>query len=358
MAKSLSGLQRFLEIPIELYTAQASAATSPAEARALRTVASAMTSGILVGYSNVRFGEFVGSQVLPRYPRSWAHYVAFLDGDSLRAVTEALEAGEFSAGISANVQPFVDALDALCEGATDYVPLPILGQLVWPNRRFEVSLKPPPKSQSGRPIEVHAYLDAGFVTGGAIAEAVSRDVCLVVAQVRPDLLRMVQATDRAADILVSPGDDAAATARRVLEVIQWAIYRRRSVLAGTVPLSYNFAREFPLQNPNLARYFHVYRSSVRELLRTFERRNGVRLWCSVRRSGKTTACFDLGATTGGSTVVSQTCGTARLPDASEFYEHVVEALVSSAQIDKAFLQRVVTDLAGKDPSGVGAPLGK
>lgn len=351
LIKSLSGLQRFLELPIEAYTAEHSATAASDRARAIRVVASAMASGILSGYSKVSFGGSTGSQVLPRFPRSWAHYLAFLDGESLGLVCSELEEGAFLAGLANGVQPLVGALDELCRTATDYVPLPILGQLVWPYRRLEASLRPPPRSQSGRPIDVHVYLDSGFVTAGAITEGLSRDVSLILAPVRPDLVGVIQAKDGAADAVVAVGDNHQQVTRRALEVLQLAIYKRRSVLARNVPLAYNFAREFPLQNPNLARYFHVYRSSVRALLTTFEKRNGVRLWCSVRRSGKTTACFDLGATTGGSTVISQTSGTARLPDATVFYDQVVELLEASRQLPKNFLQQVLSDLAGKDLSG-------
>jgi hypothetical protein len=36
---------------------------------------------------------------------------------------------------------------------------------------------------------------------------------------------------------------------------------------GLPPLQYNFAQQFPLHNRFLTRYVHVYRSSVRDLLR-------------------------------------------------------------------------------------------
>jgi hypothetical protein len=102
----------------------------------------------------------------------------------------------------------------------------------------------------------------------------------------------------------------------------------------------------------LTRYFHVYRASVRELLRTFERRNGVRLWCSVRRSGKTTACVDLGSTTEGTVVVSQTCETTgQIPEGSVFYDSVCEALSKGRQLEPSYLTEIVARLSPTDSDG-------
>ena len=113
-------------------------------------------------------------------------------------------------------------------------------------------------------------------------------------------------------------------------------------------ITYNFAREFPLQSPGRAKFFHVDRTSVRDLLRTFERRNGVRLWCSVRRSGKTTACFDLESTTGDSVVIGQTCGVTQSEEATRFYDRVEEAVDSGGTIPKTFISEVIAECAPID----------
>jgi hypothetical protein len=120
------------------------------------------------------------------------------------------------------------------------------------------------------------------------------------------------------------------------------IAERRQLRLGNTTLQQNFARDFPLQNPALTRFFYVYRSSVRDLLRTFERGSGVRLWCSVRRSGKTTACADLGSTTGQAIVVSQTCdSTGHIPDGDVFYKAVCAALARGDQLADDFFVELV-----------------
>ena len=117
----------------------------------------------------------------------------------------------------------------------------------------------------------------------------------------------------------------------------------RSRLAQATP--YNIAREFPLREPAKAKFYHVQRTSVRGLLRTFDRQNGVRLWCSVRRSGKTTACFDLDFTAGDSAIVPQTCGTDPTPHGRLFYDKVCEAMASKTPITNDFVVKIVQECA-------------
>ena len=117
------------------------------------------------------------------------------------------------------------------------------------------------------------------------------------------------------------------------------------------PITYNFAREFPLHHQDRISFFHVARTSVRDLLRTFERRNGVRLWCSIRRSGKTTACFDMETTTGDSIIVGQTCGASPSANAAVFYDRVRNAVGSGRMVTNTFVNDIITESAPVDIDG-------
>jgi hypothetical protein len=127
--------------------------------------------------------------------------------------------------------------------------------------------------------------------------------------------------------------------------------RLQSKRESGAPLIYNVAADFPLKNPFREKYYHVTRSSVRDLLRTFERSNGVRLWCSVRRSGKTTACFDLGDTSGHSIVVPQTCDSTD-PDSEKhiFYDSILKGLNEGKQLSNDYFASLVVQCA---PSRIG-----
>lgn len=351
LAKSLSGLQRFLDLPIEFYSSALHNRHDPQFAKAVRLVASSMLLGIVEGYAAVSFATEPGSEVLARNARAWAHVLPFLIGQHLRDAAVALAPGALRDGVESSLQPLVEAIDAVCDKSDDYAPVPVLSQALADGFRLDVALDPPPHTSRPEPLEVQCYLDAGLVQQYALEEAVRRDIALVVADLRPDLASHVQSREqlRQRVVNVKPGDsNTEASLRRVVDALEFTIYVRRSARLGNQPLRYNFARSFPLQNPFLTRYFHVYRSSVRELLRAFERRNGVRLWCSVRRSGKTTACLDLGTTTGDSAVVVQTCAaTGQLPGATTFYDAVVDALAVGRQVPRDFFASLVETSAAE-----------
>lgn len=344
VTKSVNGLQRFLDLPIEFFSAK-DMRVATSEARLLRAVSSAMLSAILRGYAQSGHGPLAGRKILAEQPRAWAHSLAFMSDNDLRPVLAAVEPGDFADGVNLTIRPLVQAFDELSTTVGDYVPLTALAQFNADTRRLTASIQPPPHAAEPQLIEVQCYLDSAYVSRTDLYEAANRNVGVVVARLRPDLRTLVEGSDRLKDLVIAAPDDElrlSAAKQRVRSRLEFSIYSRRSPRLGAQPLQYNFAREFPLQNPFLTRYFHVYRSSVRELLRTFERRNGVRLWCSVRRSGKTTACLDLGTTTGSSIIVPQTCETTgQLPGGSLFYDAVCDALAKGDQLRPTFFSDTV-----------------
>jgi hypothetical protein len=164
----------------------------------------------------------------------------------------------------------------------------------------------------------------------------------VVAPLRSDLRGLVATVDRLSGIVVPTTGHGAAPHTRLLAMLE-ELDEDKSVSPNR-PVTYNFAAAFPLEDPELIKYRHVYRLSVRRLMQSRESRNGARLWCSVRRSGKTTACSsDLGSTTGQSAIIAQTCeSTGQIPDGGIFYKNVQHALESGARLDDDFVTRTVT----------------
>jgi hypothetical protein len=345
LAKTVSGLQRFLDLPLEFYSARLSTELRKSDALALRYLTSGMLCGIIAGYSELKFPNVTGHELLAEYRNLWVHTVTFMTADHAEAALSVVNDDGFTRSAAAAIMPLVRTLDYLAQNATDqdYIPLPALSQFISPRRRLDISLRPPPYSP--RPIEIQCYLDPAVVFEDSLSEASTRNLGALVAPLRPSL-RTFLAKHEEINRIVAPilDDDAKedSTSTRLRDILESAIYRPRGPHLGTGVLEYNFAKEFPLQNPFLTRYYHVYRTSVRDLLRTFERRNGVRLWCSVRRSGKTTAGIDLGTTTGESNVISQTCdSTGQLADGSIIYDTVCEALASSSQLPNDFFQQTV-----------------
>ena len=92
ITKSLTGLQMFLDLPLEFYSARLADAQHSGTGLQVRRLASAMVSGILVGYAQTQF-DFPGSKVPPRFPGSWVHVLPFLTADDIREVTSEKRAG-------------------------------------------------------------------------------------------------------------------------------------------------------------------------------------------------------------------------------------------------------------------------
>lgn len=341
ITKSLTGLQRFLDLPLEFYSARLAEAQNTAGSRNLRQLCSAMTIGILIGYANTRFDE-EGSRVLPKFSGSWAHVLPFLSADNIRELMDSLQPGPLVDGIYDSVLPFARALDQLLVHDSLTAPLPALSQYSDKTRRLEMSLQVSPMLTAARRIEVLCYLEERHVDRHLIEEAAGRAVGLVIAPLRADL-RIESLATRLRDIVVPTGMVGEEAQARKLVAHLNDLLHKTTATSGNRPIDFNWAGEFPLEAPVLGRYSHVYRTSVRGLLQSFERRNGIRLWCSVRRSGKTTACAsDLGST-GQSTVVTQTCDqTGQIPDGDIFYGKVKEALDSGLRLPDDFVSRAVS----------------
>lgn len=345
MQKSASGLQSFLDLPIEFCTTRGRVHSR--RTLALRQACSSMVLGILSGYAEARFGEQSGGDALPRVPRSWAHTLPFLTAPDLARVVERLASGSIRDGIADAVSPLVAAIDDLSAPSHGYAPLPALAQFLWNDRRLDVALYPPPYSADPRNLEVQCFLDSTRIHQSHLREALHRNVSALVAPLKSDLQQHVAEDAQLRQIVALSGPDSGDRVRDdVISALEVAIYHQSSPRLASEPLRFNFARQFPLHNPHLTRYFHVYRASVRDLMKAFEARNGVRLWCSIRRSGKTTACLDLGETAGRSAVLIQTCAaTDQIPDGTCLYDAVSAALGSGAQLGKSFFADAVKSCA-------------
>ena len=344
--KSINGLTRFLALPLDYYSARWSSTSDYSSTVALRLLISAAVSGILEGYSTVSFGRKMGKAVLPRFQRSWLHYMAFLTPQDAERVVKYIDAGPLADGLNNSVLPLLDALQRFFEQPDDDSPIPVTGQYAWDQRRLDITVRPPRSAASQRFMEVRAFLEEGFVSLEALEDAVRREVSLVIAPLKPDLRNVINRRLELSAMVVSAEETRPSVANKAYDTWVAAVPAAQSHSERSFAITHNFARDFPLREPNRAKFFHVPRTSVRDLLRTFERRNGVRLWCSVRRSGKTTACFDLESTTGDSMIVSQTCGAEMSSeDETKFHDRVKEAVMSDGMVPRTFIREVISECA-------------
>ena len=363
ITKSLNGLSQFLAVPLDYYSARASSVSGYRSTVALRLLFSATLSGILEGYSRVSFDHSKGSSLLARFQRQWVHYAAYLTPRHAERVIASIEPSSLTNGLTLSALPLLDALQRFFRRENDdYWPMPVLGQYTWNERRLDIGIHTPRNAVSQRLVETRSFLEEGFVTSGDLDNALGRQVALIIAPLRPDMRKFVSDRERLKEIVVpaeqpfaetkeATGRSRTLTAERAFSVLDDALYALRSKLEAKSPITYNFASEFPLKFQDRASAFHVVRTSVRDLLRTFERRNGVRLWCSIRRSGKTTACFDMETTTGDSVIVGQTCGVSPDPVAAMFYDRVRTAVGSGRMVSSTFVKDLITECAPVDITG-------
>jgi hypothetical protein len=349
LMKSLNGLQRFFDLPIEFYSTRLPAAVDFESARRLRTLNSCMLSAIVVGYAQVDFGSRTGRDVLLQHKRAWFHTLPFLVTDDLLLVQQRVGRSHVIHGLLNSVLPTVSAFDGLGDNRR-HVPLPALSQYSVAEQRLDISLRPSTQSPYQQMIEVQCYLDGGYVDRRDLEEAHRRGVAAIVASLPSDLRAFVEQDTRLRETIVVSGesdsDSVAQTRDQVLQLLVARSYRQGTASVRNQRLQVNLARDFPLEEPGKLRYYRVHRHSVHDLLRTFESRNGVRLWCSVRRSGKTTAGFDLASTTGDAVVVTQTCSsTGELANDGDCYERICDALDEGRRIPGTFFANLVNHCA-------------
>ena len=346
--KSLNGLERFIDLPVSLFLLAAGASPDGAEAWVARRVASAMLSGVLTGYGETEIGGFLGAHLLPRHSRRWAHCLPFLTHHHIRGLSGRIERGEFASRLDAVVAPVMEAIDKSVSNPELFAYPSISVYIPEPHdyRRLELVLDLP-KASGDPKLEVHVYF-SGLAIPRQQLEDSGRRAGVVVVPLKADQVAWVETHDLLRTVVIDASGPAGQAATRVGERLSAEITRRRQLPGGAI-LVHNYPADFPLDKPSWKKYYFVQRPSVRDLLHSFEHSTGVRLWCSVRRSGKTTAGLELSSATGGTQVVCQTCDTTGdRPDDHKFYARFTKAIDSGRRLSERFFIEAVTDCLSRD----------
>jgi hypothetical protein len=349
--KSLGGLSRFLGLPVELYGQYMYGIADANEAKIHRAICSCMVTAVLLGYGQAQFDQQPGQAVLPKVPRSWASYLAYLTSSDLASVIDMIEPGEFRGGLQSNVLPVVAALERLLASeGEEYYLLPRLGGFSWNYRRLEMSVSVPHNATGKRSMDLHCYLLPSYVERTALEQSEGRGASLIAVSLRPDLREWALSRERLASVWL---DTTSAQTRRDADIIDRAVAILKQglvLLAGTARpaalLTYNVAEEFPLHQASVGPAYLVERRSVRRLLESFERQTGIHLWCSTRRSGKTTSCLNLSTATGTSVLVRQ-CMQPTDEDRGTgvFNRLFTEALSSGKPLPATFMRDAIAECA-------------
>ncbi|MEQ7757791.1 hypothetical protein [Xanthomonas hortorum] len=128
-----------------------------------------------------------------------------------------------------------------------------------------------------------------------------------------------------------------------------AILTGRSAPASAKHLSgrllRNYAKDFPLDDPLFREgHFEVERHSVNRIIQGLQRGVGAYVWCSVRRSGKTTSAEAIAGPSGERMVIFQSMDhRPNSPELNLLSSRIRSALEAGNAIQETFFTELVAD---------------
>lgn len=348
--KSISGLQAFLDLTVSVYLERRQTVTSATEAVILWGMASAMLTGIVRGYGSVEFRGVAGWELLGKNPRSWVAAMGFCRGTELSALFDDIPSEARNEGLQRALCSTALAIERLAHTFHgDDILLPRTSRMsVQRPLRLDITLaaKRGPRRQD---LLVSCFLEGPLKTSQPLTAARALRAAAVVA-VLDDRVASWTEQEEVRGVVNMAGHEAESQQIHHLSEQIFAILREQEVrddgYADPAVMTHNFASDFPLNDPDFRRQFMVQRHSVKRLLQEFDGTTGIHLWCSVRRSGKTTAAQELADSSGASVVVSQTMDRIlRLPLQTIFATRVREAFAAGAELPDNFFAGVVRECA-------------
>ena len=346
-AKALAGLRSFLALPIEIYADQSSLLTTAGDCRILRRITSKIITGILVGFSRSALGKLNPTDMLAQTVRSWTFALCLCCFDDLEWLNEFIDVESLSPLLGKPLRTLAAAVDTASE-QSGVDPVVILSATInLAERAIDVALRAPSDSSDRRPLEVS-------VLSGPLTlvrpQAILRSKRGFIACLTPyppsswdDSLAGGIETRK---ILIQLPTDEPRAPTFLLDRLRFRFYESAIAPQVGVVLRTNIAERFPLENPTILAYFRVQRPSIRALDQILSTRTGVMLWCSVRRSGKTTGVTELSDAAEHSSIILQRCEFSS-PDQTTrvLFEAIQAAVTRGTALPADFLRRCVAEAA-------------
>ncbi|WP_421560449.1 hypothetical protein [Pseudomonas sivasensis] len=348
--KSLSGLQQFLYLVMNLYIDSQEKIVNANQSRLHRRITSAFLCGVLEGYANT-----LGWEKLIVGYKHWLPALGFTTGADALSLMQKSET---------TLQPLIDLFDTVVPIllAIDSLETKFNGSDYLATRVSRVYQSTPAN------LEITLHLVNGSIASEVSAVCVFAEEISELFEVELIGRRLPSVTVLRASSIVRNWieqhekthfidatfiNGKSEKAYDLSEIVRSEMEKQIEVnsnLNKTQLVHHNYAADFPLEDPDSRRLFTVERHSVKTLLKKFEHGSGIHLWCSVRRSGKTTAATSL---SGHSKVIFQTMDhvTDQLhynifeqriksalqsvaPIAHDFFESVIGACLEGAGIEK------------------------
>lgn len=345
--KSLGGLRSFLELPVEIYADQSSRITEPKDCRALRRVTSRMLRGILLGFLDSSLGDTEPSELLVRTAKTWVHVLPLLELDDLSELGQSFNLEGIAPLLGRPLRLLVQELDH-ASGLSSVDAVVVTSTAININdESIDVTLRPPADSSDTKPLEIAVLSGDGPSVKHQIEQRVKLGyIACVTPKPAASYWKGTFPTKEVKDVVVAMPEQINHTVGFLLSRLRLRFYENTLVVQPSVPLRTNIAERFPLENPTLLTFFRVDRPSVRALQTTLSTRTGVLLWCSVRRSGKTTGASDLANGIAERNAVFQRCEMTGGDKTSRMlFEEVCDALKKMEPLPRDFLRSIVARAA-------------
>lgn len=351
VGKSLAGLRAFLDLPVEIYADESSRISLPKDCRVLRRVTSRMLAGILIGFSEASLGEASATELLQLTVKSWAPVLPLLEETDFDRISKVLDLERLGSLLGRPIRVLIRALDeASAKSSVD--PVVVMSAFVsLDDASIDVALRPTADSSDTKPLEIAILSGTTETVRHQIEHRVKLGYIACVTD-KPAIKywggKFVPKT--IADVVVPVLDDTSDTTSFLLERLRLRFYESSVVVQPSAPLRTNIAERFPLETPTLLTFFRVQRPSIRALETVLSTRTGVLLWCSVRRSGKTTGVSELAHAIQEKSAVFQRCELTGIDKGSRMlFERVCDALDQLQPLPRDFLRKLVAQAA---PMGV------
>ena len=262
---------------------------------------------------------------------AWLPPLGFCRGTEVASLIEEFPDSSRRNDIYVTIVPLLLGIERLAHRFYgDEIFFPRLSRLsVGHNERLDLTLTIL-KQGINQDLLVSSYYSGTIKSNYQLSEALALRAAVVVGRLDPQLAEHDQSSR------VLNASEVMPTSEQIHnfgEMIDSALHRQITVDARSHDpsnLNRNYAREFPLEDPDFRRQFFVQRYSVTRLLEDIKSGTGIHLWCSVRRSGKTTAANSLSDLSAQLVVVTQTM---------DHQPHQIEQNIFSRKIEDAFLSQ-------------------
>ncbi len=348
--KSISGLQAFLDLVVSIYSERRQDVGSATQASILWGLTSGILSGIAGGYGSVEFGDVPGWHLLSKNTRSWVPPMGFCRGVELMAFFEDFPSSHRNDDLFLTLVGTSLAIDRLAHKFYgDDVLLPRLSRMsVQLPARLDITLTAK-RGMRRQDLLVTCFLQGRLQSNQPITAAQALRAAVVVAALDDRTASWIEREGISA-VVNAEGHTAEPQQIHHLSELIFACLEAQEIrddaYGAPSVMTHNFASDFPLDDPDFRRQFLVQRHSVKLLLQEFDGSTGIHLWCSVRRSGKTTAAQELADSSGGSVVVTQTMDRVpRSPLQNIFATRVREAFKAATDLPDDFFASVVRECA-------------